>query len=233
MNSMDVSIISTIIEKPREFKVGEKRLYLYPMTLGKHYLISLFVDSIGMNIGNIKINPYMEALRLCKERRDTVCRILAYHTFDKREELYDEKLVQERCDFLSDNVDDESLAQLFVVVMTADDINEILKHFGIDKENEWKGKALKSKNSNNSLSFGGKSVYGTLIDTACQRYGWTMRQVLWEISYANLQLLLSDSVTSVYLTDDELKKCHIPKERDIIRADDPANIAKIKAMKWD
>lgn len=230
---MDVSIIGTIIEKPRGFKVGEKRLYLYPVTLGKHYLISLFVDSIGMDMGNIRINPYMESLRLCKERRDTVCRILAYHTFDKREELYDEDIIHERCGFLSDNMDDESLAQLLVVVMASDDVNGMLKHFGIDKETEWRDKALKAKKSNNSLSFGGKSVYGTLIDTACQRYGWTMRQVLWEISYANLQLLLADSVTSVYLSDDELKRVHIPKERDVIKADDPANYAKIKAMRWD
>ncbi len=233
MDSIDISVIGTIIEKPRGFKVGERRLYLYPMTLGKNYLISMYIDSIGMDMGNIKINPYMEALRLCKDRRDTVCRILSYNTFDKREELYDEDLVQERGNFLSDNMDDESLAQLLVVVMTSDDVNGILKHFGIDKEAEWRNKALKAKKSNNSLSFGGKSVYGTLIDTACQRYGWTMRQVLWEISYANLQLLLADSVTSVYLTDDELKKVHIPRERDVIKADDPANYAKIRAMRWD
>ena len=233
MESIEASIIGTIIEKPRPFKVGEERFYLYPVTLGKHYLISLYVGSIGMDMDNIRINPYMEALRLCKEKRDVVCRILAYHTLDKREELYDEGIVQERSDFLSGNVDDENLAQLFVIVMASDDVDVMMKRFGIDKETEWKNKALRAKKSNNSLSFGGKSVYGTLIDTACQRYGWTMRQVLWEISYANLQMLLADSVTSIYLTDEELKSVHIPKERDVINADDPANRARIKAMRWD
>lgn len=72
-----------------------------------------------------------------------------------------------------------------------------------------------------------------MIDTACQRYGWTFEYVVWGISYANLQLLLADSVTSIYLSDEERKRVNIPQDRDIINADDPANMAKIKAMKWD
>lgn len=119
------------------------------------------------------------------------------------------------------------------MALSEGDVSVYTKHLGIDKEKEWQAKAMRAKNNNNSLVFGGKSIYGTLIDTACERYGWTLEYVVWGISYANLQLLLADSVTSIYLSDEERKRINIPKDRRVINADDPANMEKIKAMNWD
>lgn len=172
-------------------------------------------------------------MRICQEKKESVCRILSYHTINKKEELFDYDFVQERCNFFYKEIDNDSMAQLLVMVLSERDISAYIKHLGIDKEKEWQAKAMRAKKDNNSLTFGGKSIYGTLIDTACQRYGWTFEYVVWGISYANLQLLLADSVTSIYLSDEERKRVNIPQDRDIINADDPANMAKIKAMKWD
>lgn len=72
-----------------------------------------------------------------------------------------------------------------------------------------------------------------MIDIACERYGWTMDYVVWGISYANLHMLLNDYITSIYLTDDEIKKYHISMDRTFINGDDPKNMDKIKGMKWD
>lgn len=230
---IDMDIADTIIERPHGFKVNQRQFYLYPVTLGKTYLISRIVGCLGINLEIIKANPYMEALRLCQGKKESVCRILSYHTINKKDELFDCNLVQERCDFFCKELDDDSMAQLLVMVLPEGDISAYMKHLGIDKEKEWQAKAMRAKKNNNSLTFGGKSIYGTLIDTACQRYGWTFEYVVWGISYANLQLLLADSVTSIYLSDEERKRVNIPQDRDIINADDPANMARIKAMRWD
>lgn len=230
---IDMDIADTIIERPHGFKVNQRQFYLYPVTLGKTYLISRLVECLGINLEIIKANPYMEALRICQGKKESVCRILSYHTINKKEELFDYDFVQERCNFFYKEIDNDSMAQLLVMVLSEGDISAYIKHLGIDKEKEWQAKAMRAKKDNNSLTFGGKSIYGTLIDTACQRYGWTFEYVVWGISYANLQLLLADSVTSIYLSDEERKRVNIPQDRDIINADDPANMAKIKAMKWD
>ncbi len=230
---IDMDIADTIIERPHGFKVNQRQFHLYPVTLGKTYLISRLVECLGINLEIIKANPYMEALRICQEKKESVCRILSYHTINKKEELFDYDFVQERCNFFYKEIDNDSMAQLLVMVLSERDISAYIKHLGIDKEKEWQAKAMRAKKDNNSLTFGGKSIYGTLIDTACQRYGWTFEYVVWGISYANLQLLLADSVTSIYLSDEERKRVNIPQDRDIINADDPANMAKIKAMKWD
>ena len=230
---IDMNIADTLIERPHGFKVTQRQFYLYPVTLGKTYLISRLVECLDINLDIIKANPYMEALRLCQDKKEVVCRILSYHTINKKEELFDCDLVQERCDFFLKELDVDSLSQLLVMALSEGDVSVYTKHLGIDKEKEWQAKAMRAKNNNNSLVFGGKSIYGTLIDTACERYGWTLEYVVWGISYANLQLLLADSVTSIYLSDEERKRINIPKDRRVINADDPENMAKIKAMNWD
>ena len=230
---IDMNIADTIIERPHGFKVTQRQFYLYPVTLGKTYLISRLVECLDINLDIIKANPYMEALRLCQDKKEVVCRILSYHTINKKEELFDCDLVQERCDFFLKELDVDSLSQLLVMALSEGDVSVYTKHLGIDKEKEWQAKAMRAKNNNNSLVFGGKSIYGTLIDTACERYGWTLEYVVWGISYANLQLLLADSVTSIYLSDEERKRINIPKDRRVINADAPENMAKIKAMNWD
>ena len=233
-NDIEMNIADTIMERPYAFSVNERQFSLYPVTLGKTYLLLRLIESLGMNADIIKANPYMEALRLCREKKDIVCRLLAYHTLDRMEELFDSEIVDERCRYLSENLSDEEMSQLLVMVLAKDNTEEFIKFFGIDKDREELAKISKIKNKNgNSVTFGGKSVYGTLIDYACERYGWTMEYVVWGISYANLIMLKADAVTSVYLTDEERKEARIKTGRTFINADDPANAAIIKALNFD
>ena len=74
----------TIMERPYEFHIGEMQFYLYPATLGKIYLLSRLTENLEINKDFLSINPYMEALRLCDSKRDIICKILSYHTFDKK-----------------------------------------------------------------------------------------------------------------------------------------------------
>ena len=46
-------------------------------------------------------------------------------------------------------------------------------------------------------------------------------------------MLFNDRQDSTYLTDEERKKIHLKQGGTVINADDPANIARIKAMHWD
>ena len=66
----------------------------------------------------------------------------------------------------------------------------------------------------------GKSIYGLLVDFACQRYGWTLDYILWGISLVNLNMLFADAITTVYLNDEERKKLGM-SNGEVIDADDP------------
>lgn len=230
----EMNIADTIMERPYGFRVNKRHFYLYPITLGKTYLLSRLIESLGMNTDIIKANPYMEALRLCQEKKDIVSHLLSYHTLDKKEELFDSRIVNSRCQFLKKNLSNEEMAQLLVMVLTKDNTDEFVRYFGIDKERKELAKVSMIKNKKgNSVTFGGKSIFGSLILPACEKLNMTPRQIVWEISLPFLQMLMADVMTSVYLTDEEKKEARIRNDRTFIDADNPENMEKIKAMKWD
>jgi len=37
-------------------------------------------------------------------------------------------------------------------------------------------------------------LWGGLFDVLLEKYGWTFNYLIWEISYTNVQMLLSDSI---------------------------------------
>lgn len=229
-----MNIADTVMERPYGFQIGKRRFYLYPISLGKTYLISRLVDNLEMNYDIIKSNPYIEALRLCQNKREIVCRLLSYHTINKKEELFDSSIVNRRFCFFQKNLSNEEMAQLLVMVLTNDNVDTFIKHLGIDRERKELAKISKiKKEKGNSITFGGKSIFGSLILPACEKLNMTPQQIVWDISYSFLRMLMADAITSVYLTDEEKKEARISDGRTFINADDPESVAKIMAMKWD
>lgn len=131
---IEMDIADTIMERPYEFHIGEMQFYLYPATLGKIYLLSRLTENLEINKDFLSLNPYMEALRLCDSKRDIICKILSYHTFDKKEELFNSHLINERRKLFEDNLSNEELAQLFIIVLSKDNIDQFIQHFKIDIE---------------------------------------------------------------------------------------------------
>ncbi len=231
---IEMNIADTIMERPYGFQISKQQFYIYPVSLGKTYLISRLLDNLELNPDIIKQNPYMEALRLCQDKRETVCRLLSYHTINKKEELFDNSIINKRCTFFDKNLSNEEMAQLLVIVLTGNNVETFIKHLGIDRERKELARISKIKDKKgNSITFGGKSVFGSLILPACEKLNMTPQQIVWDISYSFLQMLMADAITSVYLTDEEKKEARIPNGRTFINADDPENIAKIKAIRWD
>ena len=226
----EYNIADMVMERPLEFYIEEERYNLYPITLGKSYLMQRLVSSLGINKENVQISPFLEALRLCKSNGNTVARIIAYSTIKDKETLFDDKFVSDRATHFLAMMETEDMAKLLLYILTSDKVEECIKYLGLDKEREDQKRVLRVKNKgSNVLSFGGKSLYGSLIDVACERYGWTMDYVVWGISYANLRMLMADMITTISLTDEEKKKVRL-KTKDYIDGDNLDNIERIKAM---
>ena len=213
---LEMNIADTIIERPVGFN------YLYPPTLGITYHLARLFRSLEADARLISANPYLEAIRLCTEKKEIVCRILSNYTFNRKEDVFDGSKVEVRAKEFSELAAEE-LATIFTIVLSGDNTEEFIKYFGIDKERLERSRIAAVKKDNSSVTFGGNSTYGTLIDFACQRYGWTMDYVMWGISYANLKMLMADAITTVYLSEDERKKLNIYDDSEVINADDPKN----------
>lgn len=227
---IEMNIADTIMERPVGFNVGNRRFFIYPPTLGKTYILVRLFNALDADSKIIASNPYMETLRLCQTKKDIVCRILSYYTFNRKDDIYDNSKIEYWSKWFERKLDNEELSTLFVLILSGDNTDEYIKYFGIDKEREERKRIAKVKNDNSSISFGGNSTYGTLIDFACQRYGWTMDYVVWGISYANLKMLMADAITTIYLSADERKQLNIFDDKEYINADDPKNKELVREM---
>ena len=230
---MDMDIEDAVMERPHGFLIGGEQLWLYPLTLGKSILTGRVTEAMGIDRRALRANPFMESMRLCGGKRDGACRLIAIHTVRRKDDLFDEGFMKRRAALIG-RLDRDTLAGLLVVTLTREgNVESFIKRLGIDKERQWRQRAVKAKSGASSLSFGGKSVYGTMVDTLCERYGWTMDYVVWGISLVNARMLLADMVTTVHLTDAERKRAHIPSDRTVLRADDPRQMEMIRNMRWD
>lgn len=227
---ISMNIADTIMEKPVSFCIGRRRFYLYPLTLGKSYLLSRLTNSLGVNKQILLSNPYLEAYRFASEKKELVCRILAYHSMRRKCDIQNECKVSKRAYLFQKNLNNEELAQLLVMTFTHENVSEYIIYLGLDKEHAERNRIMAIKKNTGNLSFCGKSTYGTIIDWACQRYGWSMEYVVWGISYANLQMLMADSITSIYLSVEEREKLGIKAKVEVINADDPKNSELIRMI---
>lgn len=230
---LELDIADTIIDRPKGFSVGRRHFYLYPITLGKMYLQKRVLDNLDLNKEFVQTNPYAEMLRLVETKKEDCCLLIAYNTLQTKEDILSNRKVTMRKNIFMKEMDNEDIATLTLACLTHDKTLVVMQHFGMDKEQERMSEVAKAKDNKNSFSFGGKSVYGTMIDAACERYKWTYDYVVWEISYANLQLLLKDSVKSIYLTDDEMKEIHINNTSSIVDGNNKEDIMKaISGLSW-
>lgn len=225
---LEMNIADTIIERPVGFNIGSQQFYLYPPTLGITYHLARLFKSLEADARLISANPYLEAIRLCTEKKEIVCRILSNYTFNRKEDVFDGSKVEARAKELSELAAEE-LATIFTIVLSGDNTEEFIKYFGIDKERLERSRIAAVKKDNSSVTFGGNSTYGTLIDFACQRYGWTMDYVMWGISYANLKMLMADAITTIYLSEED-RKLLGRGVGEVINADDPRNRELIRRM---
>lgn len=241
--NFEMDVADAFIEKPYSFSVEVKggaarRFYIFPVTLGKSYLLKRHIDNLGLNLALLNKNPYLEALRVATEKKEEVCRIITYHTLKKKRDIFDPDIVNGRTSFLVENTTTEELATVLIYILSKDKVEEFKKRLGITKEQERLRAVLdakmKAQKSQNDFSFGGKTVYGTLVDRACERYKWTYDYVIWGISLTNLQLLLDDMQQSLFISDDEKRKipARLLNSGETINADDKSNKEKILSMNW-
>lgn len=218
----------SIMEMPIGFEVEGVHYFLYPVTLGTAYLISREREGMAENLKEI----FNEASEKVKEDyRKSLCRIVAIQTFNKKEDILDFRTLSVRTNSFYQSLDDEGLFRLYDMIMTSfDDSSIFIKQSGLDYDKKKLDKIANYKADGGNFSFGARTPYGSIIGPACEKFGWSLDYVVWGIGYTNLKMLLADAQVSVYLSNEDRKKLKISPDREIIDANDPANIERIRQI---
>lgn len=176
-------------------------------------------------------NELLKTLAIVEGNRAKVCELLALYSFRDSGDCLDPYRTEERAGEFS-ALETSDLATLFTAVLAMPKAGKLIEELGIDKENERKKRLAEAKDTKGSVTCGGVSIYGGVLDHVMQRYGWSLQYALWGITAANLQLLTSDETASLYLTEEERKK--VPRsmlgECNAINADDPKNAALVAEL---
>lgn len=223
MNRYD--IVDTLIQRPVSFTFKRRRYEIYPLTLGKIQLCSRLIEELGFEGVKTNEDLFETALTAVRENKKGCLRLVAYVTLPGDECLNETKVLSRIKEFRRVRAID--LSSILVLFLSSDKTDEIMREYKIDKESKRLSDVLKVKNDskdNGSLSFGGKSIWGTLIDAACERYGWSYEYILWGISFPVLQLLLADYIKTVYLSEDERKRIPGKDSERTINAEDKASL---------
>lgn len=206
-------------ERPRCFYVKGKPFFLNPATLGMVQVCTPLLRDLSVDQELATLSAEGEILRVCNDDRMKVCVLIAYRTCRTKEEIYNEPRIQKLANYLNSYMPLSDMASILIYIIneiqsSVDDIEEAL---GITDERRWLSRAIETKMKNDdhggSLTFGGRSIYGSLIGHFCKEYGWTFQYVMWGISLVNLKLLHDDEVTTISLSKEELRISGVPTDR--------------------
>lgn len=224
------ALADIVTGRPHEFTVGRKHLRLYPVTLAKTFELKGHMENLDINLALLAANPYIEALRLVQVHRSTCASILAIHTArNTARDLYDDKAFRERRN-LMESLSVESMATLLMMVLTSDHSEQVMEHLGILKERERLRRVVSLKSGEkNQQSFGGVSLFGGFIGPL-KDMGYSDDEIIYERPYSYLRMMLADKVTTVYLSDDELRSLPADVGGTMLDGNDPASFAKLKDM---
>jgi hypothetical protein len=115
---VEMMVSDAITEKPIGFTVGDRTFSIKPPSIGKLQVLSRYYLLLEMDDKAMDENPMNEAMRVCEEKADTVCSLMAAATFDNKEELLDEDKVKELADFFKWNTTPDSFATVLLALLT-------------------------------------------------------------------------------------------------------------------
>lgn len=228
-SNLDYDFADIITERPHEFTVGRKHFRLYPVTLAKTFVLGRIIGKLPIDKLLLAVNPYVEALRLVEVDKESCCHILAIHTTPNTyKDLYNTQSIACRKNVFA-SMGNKSIASLLLYVLTSDKTDALMEHLGIDAERVRLRKAMEVKDTKNSLSFGGKTLFGGFIGPL-KEMGYTDDEILFERGYTYLRLMLADKVTSVYVTDEELNSLPADMGGKVLDGNDPGSFSKLQSI---
>lgn len=228
---LDHALADVITATPYEIRIGRKTLRLYPVTFAKTFVIRRWMDALDIDASLLRVNPYVECLRLAETQREKVAEVLAVlSTPNTQKHLHDSCGRAMRRNLFA-SVKTEHLAGLLMAALTQDKTEELMEWLGLSAERERLTEVLAVKNEGgkNNLSFGGKSIFGAFIGLL-KEMGYTDEEILFERSYSYLRLMLADKVTNIYLSDEELE--NLPKNAGgtLLDGDDDSDMDQLEAL---
>lgn len=235
---MDIQdqITDILLTLPQGVTIGGVRYNFYAPTLGISMMAARYIKALNLSGRAIESGSTAYVMDLIRVRRADLCRLIALFTLSGKDEAWDASVIESRAARFAAHVDDVELATLLTMVLRQTDLDSIYSAVGIkaDRTRQSRIAAIKKSKGSTPEQFGGHTIFGSMIDRAAERYGWTKDYIVWGIDLASLQLMMADCVSTVYLSDEERKQLGVPdRDEVVIDANSPESRRRLRNHKWN
>ncbi len=115
---IEMAVSDAMTEKPLVIEVGGINFSINPPTLGKMQVLSKYYLALDIDDKKLGKNPQVESMRVCEEKTDIVCMLMAASTLDKKEELNDDEKIAELADFFKWNCKPSDFSIVLLALLT-------------------------------------------------------------------------------------------------------------------
>ncbi len=223
-------VLDVMLERPIIIYIGKRKYFIRPLSLGKTMYLGSLLKRLEINYQSLLVNLHGEVVRLCHEKEDVVCYIIAVFITDKRNKIFDTTHINALAEYVKKKLSTAEKATILELYFNEPTASKYAKILGIEAEKEKATKIQKAKEKDSSIQIGGVSIFGAIIDAACERYKWTYQYVLWGLSYNALQLMMADALRFIYLSEKDRKKINVPLDGIVLSGDKAADIETMKKL---
>lgn len=104
-------------EKHKEV-VKERKFTITPPTIGKMNMLSGCFLAMNIDEDALSKEPIKEAMRVCEENGDMVCRMMAISVLSRKEDLMDEEKINELIDFFKWNSNPTDYSAIVLILLS-------------------------------------------------------------------------------------------------------------------
>lgn len=114
----EMAVSDAMTEKPLKFQVGKRVFTVKPPTLGKMQVLSKYYLALDIDDDRLGREPQVEAMRICEAKTDSVCRLMAASTFDRKDDLNDDDKIQQLADFFKWHCKPSDFSIVILAILT-------------------------------------------------------------------------------------------------------------------
>ena len=107
-----------IIRTEEQEKQVTKTYRINPPTLGKMQLLSKQYLMLGINEKKLVKEPHIEAMRVCEDKTDIVCSIMAIAITEEREQLLNDNYISNLADFFKWNAEPKDFSNILLIILS-------------------------------------------------------------------------------------------------------------------
>lgn len=132
-NIIEQNVSDAITQKPIRFSIKRRKFAIYPPTLGKMQVLSKLYLQLDINEDDFTQEPHKEAMRVCENRTDIVCQLMAIATFSTQIDMLNEDKVAERAEFFKWNCYPEDFGTCLLAILTQVDYSNFITSIRLTK----------------------------------------------------------------------------------------------------